>query len=123
VVNVVQSVNEEVIVIWVNNGGGAATQTVTNTVTVTAGSNGAAAAVATHSVVVGGTAGLVYDPETIEAMLEIWSFSHSCPRTTLPPNLLLLLLATSFLEEWILDSWPTSTTPSHQHLKWPCKSP
>jgi len=50
VVNVVQSINEEVIIIWVNNGGGAATQTVTNTVTVTAGTNGAAAAIATHQV-------------------------------------------------------------------------
>jgi len=52
----------EVIIIWVNEGGGAATSTVTNTVTVTG-----AAAAATHSVVVGGSAGLVYTPNTIEA--------------------------------------------------------
>ena len=40
---------DEVIIIWVNQGGGAATSTVTNTVTVTAG-GAAAAAAATHSV-------------------------------------------------------------------------
>jgi hypothetical protein len=40
---------DEVIVIWVNEGGGAATSTVTNTVTVTAAS-GVQVAAATHSV-------------------------------------------------------------------------
>lgn len=53
---------DEVIIIWVNNGGGAATSTVTETKTVTAGGTAA-----THSVVVGGSAGLVYTPNTIEA--------------------------------------------------------
>ncbi|PSS27198.1 hypothetical protein M430DRAFT_130471 [Amorphotheca resinae ATCC 22711] len=57
---------DEIIVIWVNEGGGAATSTVTNTVTVTDAS-GTSAAKATHSVTVGGTAGLVYTPDTIEA--------------------------------------------------------
>jgi hypothetical protein len=40
---------DEIIVIWVNQGGGAATSTVTNTVTVTDAS-GTSAAKATHSV-------------------------------------------------------------------------
>jgi hypothetical protein len=40
---------DEVIIIWVNEGGGAATQTVTNTVTVTDAS-GTSVAAATHSV-------------------------------------------------------------------------
>jgi len=59
---------DEVIIIWVNEGGGAATSTVTNTVTVTAGS-GTSLAAATHSVTVGGSAGLVYTPNTIEAAI------------------------------------------------------
>jgi hypothetical protein len=51
VVLVQQSQINEVIIIWVNNGGGAATQTVTDTVTVTQnGGETAAAAVATHQV-------------------------------------------------------------------------
>lgn len=57
---------DEVIIIWVNEGGGAATSTVTNTVTVTDAS-GTSVAAATHSVTVGGSAGLVYSPDTIEA--------------------------------------------------------
>jgi plastocyanin len=57
---------DEVIIIWVNEGGGAATSTVTNTVTVTDAS-GTSVAAATHSVTVGGDAGLVYTPDTIEA--------------------------------------------------------
>jgi len=52
----------EVIIIWVNNGGGTATSTVTDTVTVTSGQTAA-----THSVTVGGAAGLVYTPNTINA--------------------------------------------------------
>lgn len=40
-----QSVTADVLIIWVNNGGGAATSTVTDTVTVTAGGTSA-----THSV-------------------------------------------------------------------------
>jgi hypothetical protein len=58
---IVQSTTEEVIIIWFNNGGTAATSTVTNTVTVTAqaaagaataagSAAGAAAAQATHNV-------------------------------------------------------------------------
>ena len=50
VTNIVQSTNTEVIIIWVNNGGGAATSTVTETKTVTAGSGGAPAAIQTHNV-------------------------------------------------------------------------
>jgi len=55
----------EVIIIWVNNGGGQATTTVTSTTTVA----GAAAVAATHTVTVGGSAGLVYSPDTIEAAI------------------------------------------------------
>ncbi|KAI1325894.1 Cupredoxin [Xylariaceae sp. FL0255] len=76
----------EVIIIWSNAGGNAATQTVTQTVavtqTVTAGAEGTTVgsatiaagsttvvtgAQATHSVTVGGTSGLVYTPPSIEA--------------------------------------------------------
>lgn len=66
VVLVQQSITEDVIIIWLNQGGGAATQTVTDTVTVTQGS-GSTAAAATHTVTVGGSPGLVYSPDTIEA--------------------------------------------------------
>jgi plastocyanin len=53
----------EIIIIWVNNGGGAPTQTINSATTVSQ----ATAAAATHTVVVGGTAGLVYTPDTIAA--------------------------------------------------------
>lgn len=56
-----ETVVEEVIIIWVNNGGGSATQTMGSTMSL------ASAAAATHTVVVGGSAGLVYTPNTIEA--------------------------------------------------------
>jgi len=57
----------EVIIIWVNNGGGAATSTVNAQSTfANAAPPGAAA---THSVTVGGSAGLVYTPDTIEAAI------------------------------------------------------
>jgi len=48
----VQSVQEEVVIIWFNAGNNAATSTVTNTVTVTAAgaAGGAAVAAATHAV-------------------------------------------------------------------------
>lgn len=69
----------QVIVIWVNNGGGAATSTVNQQVTVTktvtagatggAAGTGAAGAMATHSVVVGGAAGLQFSPPEIKANL------------------------------------------------------
>jgi len=68
-----QSTVNEVVIIWVNNGGGAATSTVTDTVTVTQNGGGqantaaAVGAQATHQVTVGGSAGLIYTPETIEA--------------------------------------------------------
>ncbi|KAJ9141975.1 Serine-threonine rich protein [Pleurostoma richardsiae] len=76
----------EVIVIWVNPGSGAATttinqqQTVTQTVTVTnaaeagtttlasSASTTVGATGATHSVIVGGAAGLVYTPNEIQAV-------------------------------------------------------
>jgi plastocyanin len=69
----------EVIIIWVNNGGGAATSTVTDTVTVTSGATAATHSVrkviqiwrrgmlTSRKVVVGGSAGLVYSPNSIEA--------------------------------------------------------
>lgn len=64
----------EVIIIWSNSGGGAPTQTInepSSFALTTTTSNGvetvASAAAATHSVTVGGTAGLVYTPDTIEA--------------------------------------------------------
>jgi len=49
-VTIVQSTVSDIVVIWVNNGGGAATSTVTETKTVTAGAAGPAGAVATHEV-------------------------------------------------------------------------
>jgi len=69
-IDITQSVNAEVIVIWVNEGAGATTSTVTQTKTVT--ENGVAAATAaavTHQVMVGGAAGLVYTPDTIVAAI------------------------------------------------------
>ncbi|TAQ91478.1 hypothetical protein B7494_g245 [Chlorociboria aeruginascens] len=54
----------EVIVIWVNNGGGAATSTLATTQSASAN-----AVAATHTVTVGGAAGLVYTPNTIEAAI------------------------------------------------------
>ncbi|KAH6674570.1 Cupredoxin [Halenospora varia] len=54
----------EIIIIWVNQGGNAATSTVNSAMTQT---GGAAVSGATHTVVVGGAAGLVYNPESITA--------------------------------------------------------
>ncbi|PMD44077.1 hypothetical protein L207DRAFT_579033 [Hyaloscypha variabilis F] len=73
----------EIIIIWVNNGGGSPTTTIqpqsTFALQSNAGSNqgstgqtsvaGVAASQATHTVVVGGSAGLVYSPDTIEAAI------------------------------------------------------
>jgi len=57
----------EVIIIWVNNGGGAPTSTVNAQSTfANAAPPGTAA---THTVTVGGSAGLVYSPDTIEAAI------------------------------------------------------
>jgi len=58
------STTTEIIIIWVNNGGGSPTSTINSAMAV---STAAAAAAATHSVTVGGAAGLVYTPNTIEA--------------------------------------------------------
>jgi len=56
----------EVIIVWVNNGGaGQATQTINSALSAIASSTIAAAA--THTVTVGGTAGLVYTPSSINA--------------------------------------------------------
>jgi plastocyanin len=52
----------EVIVLWVNNGGNSATSTVNSPM-----SSSANVAAATHTVIVGGSGGLVYTPNTIEA--------------------------------------------------------
>ncbi|KAI9642770.1 hypothetical protein NHQ30_008502 [Ciborinia camelliae] len=59
-ITIVQAKSEDVIIIWTNNGGGAATKTITQTKTV-------AQAAATHTVVVGGVSGLVYTPESVSA--------------------------------------------------------
>lgn len=61
-ITIVQAKSEDIIIIWVNNGGGAATQTLVETKTVTQ-----AAGPATHTVTVGGSAGTVYSPESISA--------------------------------------------------------
>lgn len=66
------------IVVWANPGGGAATTTINEQVTVTetvtagagegaAATSAAAAAAATHTVIVGGTAGLVFTPSSVAA--------------------------------------------------------
>jgi len=61
--NSVTEVSEtEIIIIWANDGGNSATTTMAAAMSTTAG-----ATVATHSVTVGGSAGLVYTPDTIEA--------------------------------------------------------
>jgi len=59
-----QSVTE-VIVIWVNNGGNSATSTINSLQSFSSN----AGSQATHTVVVGGSAGLVYTPNTIEAAI------------------------------------------------------
>lgn len=53
----------EIILIWVNNGGGAPTQTINAMSSVA----GASASAATHNVTVGGSAGLVYSPDSVVA--------------------------------------------------------
>lgn len=59
------SSSTEVIVIWVNNGGaGQATQTINSAMSTIASSTISAA---TQTVTVGGTAGLIYSPSTIQA--------------------------------------------------------
>ncbi|KAF7932794.1 uncharacterized protein EAE98_004093 [Botrytis deweyae] len=70
-ITIVQAKSEEIIIIWTNDGNGAATKTVTETKTVpqVAGATVAAAAQATHTVVVGGPAGKVYTPETVNAAI------------------------------------------------------
>lgn len=71
----------EVIIIWVNNGGGAATQTVNSAMSVASATQSAVThqvskisywlrtsqALTSLKVTVGGTAGLIYSPDTIEA--------------------------------------------------------
>lgn len=72
-----------VIIIWVNNGGGAQTQTVGTTTQVAGG----VAAVATHTVVVGGAAGLVYTPDQVKAnvgdmvIFEFHSMNHTATQS------------------------------------------
>ncbi|RFU25193.1 hypothetical protein B7463_g11140, partial [Scytalidium lignicola] len=60
-----ENIINEVIIIWVNNGGDATTQTVNSASAV----NSAAGVAQTHTVVVGGSAGLVYTPNTINAAI------------------------------------------------------
>ncbi|KFY72098.1 hypothetical protein V499_07751 [Pseudogymnoascus sp. VKM F-103] len=57
------SVVQEVIILWINSGAGAATSVVNAAVPTAA----AAAAAATHTVAVGGSAGLVFVPDTVNA--------------------------------------------------------
>ncbi|OBT73683.1 hypothetical protein VF21_06201 [Pseudogymnoascus sp. 05NY08] len=57
------AVVQEIIILWVNSGAGAATSVINAAVTTGA----AAAAAATHTVAVGGSAGLVYVPDTVNA--------------------------------------------------------
>lgn len=59
----VQGSVTEIIIIWVNNGGGATTSTSDAAKTLPP----PPAAAATHSVMVGGSAGLVYTPESVSA--------------------------------------------------------
>ncbi|KAI1781143.1 Cupredoxin [Hypoxylon cercidicola] len=86
----------QVIVIWANPGNNAQTTTlheqVTVTQTVTAGAEATAsatvAAMATHTVVVGGAAGLVYTPSEIQAnvgdmvIFEFMSANHTATQST-----------------------------------------
>ncbi|KAK4068298.1 uncharacterized protein Triagg1_7541 [Trichoderma aggressivum f. europaeum] len=80
----------EIIIIWANPGGGAATTTynqkvtVTETVTVGGQTSTAAAAGATHTVTVGGAAGLVYSPPQLNnipvgdtVIFEFQSMNHT----------------------------------------------
>lgn len=80
----------EIIIIWANPGGGAATTTynqkvtVTETVTVGGQTTTAAAAGATHTVTVGGAAGLVYSPPQLNnipvgdtVIFEFQSMNHT----------------------------------------------
>ncbi|KFX88741.1 hypothetical protein O988_08921 [Pseudogymnoascus sp. VKM F-3808] len=57
------AVVQEVIILWVNNGGGVAT----SVVNAPAATAVAAAPAATHTVAVGGSAGLVFVPDTVNA--------------------------------------------------------
>jgi len=76
-ITIVGSGNDQVVVIWINNGGDQPTQTinapVTVTQTVTANPDGssctttAAVAAATHTVTVGGPGGLNYSPDEVHA--------------------------------------------------------
>ncbi|KAI0882504.1 Cupredoxin [Annulohypoxylon maeteangense] len=89
----------QVIVIWANPGNNAATTTlheqvtVTQTVTAAAGTtaaatSAAAGAAATHTVIVGGSAGLVYTPDQITAnvgdmvIFEFMSANHTATQST-----------------------------------------
>lgn len=138
---IVQQQSTEVILIWVNQGNGAATQTVTNTVTVTqnggAQGTGAAAAVATHSVcppLRNNHIPLTYDrsPSEVRPDLcipqskllppqEIWWSSRSCPKITLLHNQHLMCPVKRSLMVSIRGSWLILTTPSHHHHKWRSK--
>ncbi|KFZ19043.1 hypothetical protein V502_03828 [Pseudogymnoascus sp. VKM F-4520 (FW-2644)] len=57
------AVVQEIIILWVNTGAGAATSVINAAATTAA----AAAAAATHTVAVGGSAGLVFVPDTVKA--------------------------------------------------------
>ncbi|KAH8793536.1 hypothetical protein F5882DRAFT_398701 [Hyaloscypha sp. PMI_1271] len=58
----------EIIIIWVNNGGGAPTSTMKSQSTFSL-QQGAPAAAQTHNVMVGGSAGLAYTPDSINAAI------------------------------------------------------
>ncbi|KAI0900822.1 Cupredoxin [Annulohypoxylon nitens] len=102
-INIVQGLelgsSTQVIVIWANPGNNAATTTLHEQVTVTqtvtaaaetsaAATSAAAGAAATHTVTVGGAAGLVYTPDSIQAnvgdmvIFEFMSANHTATQST-----------------------------------------
>ncbi|PBP22257.1 serine-threonine rich protein [Diplocarpon rosae] len=83
-VNIEQSTSiTEVIIIWINQGGNAQTQTFATTTPVAAMST----AIATHTVIVGGTGGLVYTPDQVNAavgdmvLFEFHSNNHTATQS------------------------------------------
>ncbi|OBT65356.1 hypothetical protein VE03_04668 [Pseudogymnoascus sp. 23342-1-I1] len=75
---------QEIIILWINQGAGAATSVINAAATTAA----AAAAAATHTVAVGGTAGLVFVPDTVNAavgdsvVFVFYSQNHTVTQST-----------------------------------------
>ncbi|PBP21734.1 serine-threonine rich protein [Diplocarpon rosae] len=83
-VNIGQSTSiTEVIIIWINQGGNAQTQTFATTIPVAA----MPTAIATHTVIVGGTGGLAYTPDQVNAavgdmvLFEFHSNNHTATQS------------------------------------------